>query len=107
MTTADSADEAHALILSLFTSLEAEYGLLCFLYSILVTHGLDNIRKGMLGETETLIDSTFGSASQCLLNLLITGQPTPYLFDGKRDLSGFSEFPFRLKSVQDFMKHDL
>ncbi|VDQ02650.1 unnamed protein product [Trichobilharzia regenti] len=31
-----------------------------------------------------------GHASQCLINLLITGESTPYLFDGERDLGGFT-----------------
>ncbi|EUB64259.1 hypothetical protein EGR_00803 [Echinococcus granulosus] len=79
----------HALIISLIPAFESEFGILCFLYSILVTHGLENVKNGMTGETETLIDSNFGNASQCLLNLLLTGQSSPYLFDGKRDLSGF------------------
>uniref|UniRef100_A0A5K3EKZ2 Ubiquitin carboxyl-terminal hydrolase MINDY n=2 Tax=Mesocestoides corti TaxID=53468 RepID=A0A5K3EKZ2_MESCO len=90
VTSVETLDELHALLLSLIPMFEADFGILCFLYSILVTHGLEKVKSGMLGETETLVDSTFGSASQCLLNLLLTGRTTPYLFDGKRDLSGFS-----------------
>ncbi|CDS42407.1 protein FAM188A [Echinococcus multilocularis] len=89
LTSVDTMEDLHALIISLIPAFESEFGILCFLYSILVTHGLENVKNGMTGETETLIDSNFGNASQCLLNLLLTGQSSPYLFDGKRDLSGF------------------
>ncbi|VDM16503.1 unnamed protein product [Hydatigera taeniaeformis] len=89
LTAVDTEEDLHASILSLIPAFESEFGILCFLYSILVTHGLENVKNGMIGETETLIDSNFGNASQCLLNLLLTGQSSPYLFDGKRDLSGF------------------
>lgn len=92
LTSVDTMEDLHALIISLIPVFESEFGILCFLYSILVTHGLENVKNGMIGETETLIDSNFGNASQCLLNLLLTGQSSPYLFDGKRDLSGFCEF---------------
>ncbi|VDL97486.1 unnamed protein product [Schistocephalus solidus] len=86
----DSTDELQAIIMSLIPQIMSSYGLLCFLYSILLTHGLEDVKKGMVGETDTLIDPTFGSASQCLLNLLITGRSSPHLFDGERTLSGFT-----------------
>ncbi|VDK88306.1 unnamed protein product [Dibothriocephalus latus] len=88
----DSTDELQAIIMSLIPQIMSNYGLLCFLYSILLTHGLEDVKNGMVGEADTLIDPTFGSASQCLLNLLITGRSSPHLFDGERILSGFGKF---------------
>ncbi|KAF5395720.1 hypothetical protein PHET_11720 [Paragonimus heterotremus] len=88
---ADSAEELHGIIMSLATELQSPYAVLCFLYSILFTHGLSALRKSMADETEPLIDPVHGHASQCLINLLITGQVTPYLFDRERTVSGIRE----------------
>ncbi|KAF8563268.1 hypothetical protein P879_08821 [Paragonimus westermani] len=85
---ADSAEELHGIIMSLATELQSPYAVLCFLYSILFTYGLSALRKSMADETEPLIDPVHGHASQCLINLLITGQVTPYLFDRERTVSG-------------------
>ncbi|TGZ75107.1 hypothetical protein CRM22_000565 [Opisthorchis felineus] len=87
---ASSVDELHGLIMSLAPELQSPFGVLCFLYSILFTHGLSALRKGMADETDTLIDPVHGHASQCLINLLICGQTTPYLFDGERTVSGIT-----------------
>ncbi|KAL5964773.1 Ubiquitin carboxyl-terminal hydrolase MINDY-3, partial [Taenia solium] len=53
LTSVDTMEDLHALIISLIPAFESEFGILCFLYSILVTHGLENVKNGMIGETET------------------------------------------------------
>ncbi|CAL8090758.1 unnamed protein product [Calicophoron daubneyi] len=85
-----SQDELHGVIMSLTPQLQSSYGVLCFLYSVLFTHGMLALRKGMGDESETLIDPTHGHASQSLINLLLTGQMTPNLFDGVRSISDYS-----------------
>ncbi|KAA3671650.1 ubiquitin carboxyl-terminal hydrolase MINDY-3/4 [Paragonimus westermani] len=103
---ADSAEELHGIIMSLATELQSPYAVLCFLYSILFTYGLSALRKSMADETEPLIDPVHGHASQCLINLLITGQVTPYLFDRERTVSGIPSlivFPL-LHSLADTLK---
>ncbi|VDP90311.1 unnamed protein product [Echinostoma caproni] len=87
---ASSADELHGVIMSLVPELQSKYGVLCFLYSILFNYGIESLRHGMADDADTLIDPVYGHASQCLINLLISGQATPYLFDGERNVSGIS-----------------
>ncbi|KAH8877216.1 Ubiquitin carboxyl-terminal hydrolase MINDY-3 [Schistosoma japonicum] len=87
---AETVDELRAVAFSLQPQIKSKYGVLCFLYSVLFTHGLQSLIKEMNGEMDALIDPVHGHASQCLINLLITGESTPYLFDGERDLGGFT-----------------
>nr|CAH8848353.1 unnamed protein product [Trichobilharzia regenti] len=87
---AETVEELRAVALSLLPQITSKYGVLCFLYSVLFTHGLQSLKNEMNGEMEALIDPVHGHASQCLINLLITGESTPYLFDGERDLGGFT-----------------
>ncbi|TPP56413.1 Ubiquitin carboxyl-terminal hydrolase MINDY-3 [Fasciola gigantica] len=86
----DSIDELHGVIMSLVPDLQSKYGVLCFLYSVLINYGLESLRHGMADDADTLIDPVHGHASQCLINLLISGQATPYLFDGERNVSGIT-----------------
>lgn len=85
-----STDELHAVVLSLTDTLQSPYGVLCFLYSVLFTRGVSGLRSEVGDETEPLIDPVHGHASQCLINLLISGQLTSYLFDGERNVSGIT-----------------
>lgn len=91
---ARTIDELHAVALSLSLQLDSKYGVLCFLYSVLFTHGIHTLKFEMGDEIDPLIDPVYGHASQCLINLLITGQSTPYLFDGERDIGGYSMLYF-------------
>ncbi|KER21259.1 hypothetical protein T265_15143 [Opisthorchis viverrini] len=100
---ASSLDELHGLIMSLAPELQSPFAVLCFLYSILFTHGLSALRKGMADETDTLIDPVHGHASQCLINLLICGQTTPYLFDGERTISGITLTGIRRQPPTGFL----
>ncbi|CAH8562512.1 unnamed protein product [Schistosoma rodhaini] len=87
---AETVEELRAVAFSLLPQIKSKYGVLCFLYSVLFTHGLQSLINEMNGEMDALIDPIHGHASQCLINLLITGESTPYLFDGERDLGGFT-----------------
>ncbi|CAH8514762.1 unnamed protein product [Heterobilharzia americana] len=86
----ETVEELRAIAFSLLPQITSKYGVLCFLYSVLFTHGLQSLKNEMNGEMDALIDPVHGHASQCLINLLITGESTPYLFDGERDLGGFT-----------------
>lgn len=87
---ATSPDELRAVAMSLLPQLSYTYGVLCFLYSVLFTHGLQSLKSEMGDESDVLIDPIHGHSSQCLINLFITGHNTPYLFDGERVVEGFA-----------------
>lgn len=70
-------------------------GLLLFLYSVLLTKGLERIKSDMSDPDEPLIDGTHGHGSQSLINLMITGSSTSHVWDGDQDLGGL-----KLRGVQ-------
>ena len=41
-----------------------------------------------MGDPESLIDQTEGHGSQALINLLITGRASSYVWDGSKDVGG-------------------
>lgn len=74
-----------------FHKLESRYGVLLFLYAVLLTKGLQNILNELCGATEeSLIHSAFGHASQALINLMLTGRCVPYVFDNDKNISGLT-----------------
>ena len=60
-----------------------------FLYSIVLTRGVENIVSdiGIMGDP-SLVDNTFGHGNQSLLNLILTGAATPNVFDYSRSIDG-------------------
>lgn len=70
-------------------SWRGRYGVLCFVYSVVLTRGVENIISdiGLMGEP-SLIDNTFGHGNQSLLNLIVTGVATPNVFDFTRNVDG-------------------
>ncbi|XP_015773086.1 PREDICTED: protein FAM188A-like [Acropora digitifera] len=68
--------------------LEGRFGVLLFLYSILLTKGIESIKSEMEDVGEPLIDTNFGLGSQTLINLMLTGHSVSNVWDSNRDLSG-------------------
>lgn len=65
------------------------YGVLLFLYAVLLTKGLQNILDELCGATEEpLIHNSFGHASQPLINLMLTGRAVPYVWDNDKNIGG-------------------
>jgi hypothetical protein len=65
-----------------------EYGVLCFLYSLLLTKRLDLLKVELEESGESLIDSLHGHGSQSLTNLMLCGIATSNVFDGDKCLEG-------------------
>jgi hypothetical protein len=55
---------------------------------------LEVIENEICGTEEPLIDYSHGYGSQVLINLLITGNAVPHLFNEKRDVGGMSKLLF-------------
>lgn len=89
-------------------SWQGQYGILCFLYSLLLSRGLEMVEKDQGFENEPLIALPFGHAkydclsyshvwvtcplfSQALLNLVLCGLAVPNPWDGKKDMDGIGE----------------
>ncbi|XP_045466489.1 ubiquitin carboxyl-terminal hydrolase MINDY-3 homolog isoform X2 [Harmonia axyridis] len=76
-------------------SIKSQYGVLLFLYSVIHTKGLEQVK--IESETsEPLIDETYGYGSQSLINLMITGRATTYVWDHEQDVGGL-----RLKGIAE------
>ncbi|ERE79800.1 EF-hand-like domain containing protein [Cricetulus griseus] len=71
-----------------------KFGVLLFLYSVLLTKGIENIKNSIEDANEPLIDPVYGHGSQSLINLLLTGHAVSNVWDGDRECSGM---PLTLK----------
>uniref|UniRef100_A0A3B3UPJ1 Ubiquitin carboxyl-terminal hydrolase MINDY n=1 Tax=Poecilia latipinna TaxID=48699 RepID=A0A3B3UPJ1_9TELE len=83
-----SVSDLREEVLSLYQSWRGCCGVLLFLYSVILTKGIENIRNEIQDPTEPLIDPIHGHGSQSLVNLLITGHAVSNVWDGDRECSG-------------------
>ncbi|KAJ8984143.1 hypothetical protein NQ317_017793 [Molorchus minor] len=67
--------------------LKAQFGVLLFLYSVIASKGLEQV-KSESDSQDSLIDETYGYGSQSLINLMITGRATTYVWDHEQDVGG-------------------
>eukprot|EP01147_Barroeca_monosierra_P004811 gene4811-107_t len=81
-------ESANAFLLSLFNTYQGPFGVLLFLYSLVLTRGPTQIEKDQGIVSESLVSSPFGHANQALVNLLLVGEAAPNVWDGNRDASG-------------------
>ncbi|WAQ94853.1 MINY3-like protein, partial [Mya arenaria] len=63
-------------------------GVLLYLYSIVLTKGIEQIRNEVEDPGEPLIHGLFGHGTQSLINLLITGKAVTNVWDNDKDISG-------------------
>ncbi|XP_054638034.1 ubiquitin carboxyl-terminal hydrolase MINDY-3 [Dunckerocampus dactyliophorus] len=75
-------------VLSLYQTWKGCCGVLLFLYSVILTKGIDNIKNEIQDTMEPLIDPVHGHGSQSLVNLLVTGHAVSNVWDGERECSG-------------------
>nr|CAB3263841.1 protein FAM188A [Phallusia mammillata] len=80
--------ELHSFLLNDLSSFMSPFGVLKFLYSVILSKGVDNVINEMDNPDVPLIDSIHGHGSQNLINLLICGQAVSNVFDGNRDVAG-------------------
>lgn len=73
--------------------IKSQYGVLLFLYSVIATRGLERV-KSEIDTLDPLIDEIYGYGSQSLINLMITGRATTYVWDNEQDVGGL-----RLKGI--------
>ncbi|XP_031432961.1 ubiquitin carboxyl-terminal hydrolase MINDY-3 [Clupea harengus] len=94
--TLKSVCELREAVLSLYDSWKNRFGVLLFLYSVILTKGIENIRNEIEDTTEPLIDPVFGHGSQSLINLLVSGRAVSNVWDGDRECSGM-----KLKGINE------
>uniref|UniRef100_A0A7N6C1Y0 Ubiquitin carboxyl-terminal hydrolase MINDY n=1 Tax=Anabas testudineus TaxID=64144 RepID=A0A7N6C1Y0_ANATE len=88
MLTYSSRPQLKIVVLSLYHTWRGCCGVLLFLYSVILTKGIENIRNEIQDTMEPLIDPVHGHGSQSLVNLLVTGHAVSNVWDGDRECSG-------------------
>ncbi|ELK35933.1 Protein FAM188A [Myotis davidii] len=83
-----SLSELKDAVLDQYSMWGSKFGVLLFLYSVLLTKGIENIKNEIEDSTEPLIDPVYGHGSQSLINLLLTGHAVSNVWDGDRECSG-------------------
>ncbi|XP_030747048.1 ubiquitin carboxyl-terminal hydrolase MINDY-3 homolog [Sitophilus oryzae] len=76
-------------------SLTDRFGVLLFLYSVILSRGLQRVKSECGDSQEPWIDETYGYGSQSLINLMITGRATTYVWDHFQDVAGL-----KLKGIE-------
>ncbi|XP_015989860.2 ubiquitin carboxyl-terminal hydrolase MINDY-3 isoform X3 [Rousettus aegyptiacus] len=85
-----SLSELKDAVLDQYSVWGSKFGVLLFLYSVLLTKGIENIKNEIEDSTEPLIDPVYGHGSQSLINLLLTGHAVSNVWDGDRECSGMN-----------------
>ncbi|CAN6445416.1 unnamed protein product [Victoria cruziana] len=67
---------------------QSRLGALLFLFSALLSRGLERVQADRDDPSLPLVTAPFGHASQEIVNLLLCGQAVPNVFDGRMDLGG-------------------
>uniref|UniRef100_A0A452E981 Ubiquitin carboxyl-terminal hydrolase MINDY n=1 Tax=Capra hircus TaxID=9925 RepID=A0A452E981_CAPHI len=83
-----SLAELRDAVLDQYSMWGNKFGVLLFLYSVLLTKGIENIKNEIEDSSEPLIDPVYGHGSQSLINLLLTGHAVSNVWDGDRECSG-------------------
>ncbi|XP_040290491.1 ubiquitin carboxyl-terminal hydrolase MINDY-3 isoform X1 [Bufo bufo] len=86
--TFQSFADLKASILDEYPMWRNRFGVLLFLYSVILTKGIENVKNEIEDAEEPLIDPVYGHGSQSLINLLLTGHAVSNVWDGDRECSG-------------------
>ncbi|XP_044741181.1 ubiquitin carboxyl-terminal hydrolase MINDY-3 [Chrysoperla carnea] len=70
--------------------LQGEYGILLFLYSVLMTKGVNDLKSEIGDLSEPLIHEVYGYGSQSLVNLMLTGRAVQHVWDNDQDVGGLT-----------------
>ncbi|KAK3765924.1 hypothetical protein RRG08_002170 [Elysia crispata] len=90
-----NCDELHKTLERSLPQFQSHFGVLLYLYSILLTKGINQIKNEVEDPSEPLIDGIYGHGSQSLINLLMTSHATTNVWDNDKDISGL-----KLKGIQ-------
>ncbi|GAB1601101.1 ubiquitin carboxyl-terminal hydrolase MINDY-3-like [Argonauta hians] len=83
-----NAEELKNCVKENLSSFTREYGVLLYLYSVVLSKGIEQIKNEVEDPCESLIDGTHGHGSQSLINLLLTGRAVSNVWDNDKEISG-------------------
>jgi hypothetical protein len=82
---------------------QSSFGVLLYLYSLLLTKGIQQIKNEIEDPSEPLIDGIYGHGSQSLINLLLTSQATSNVWDNDKEISGLNLRGIQKQSTIGFL----
>lgn len=91
----ETIEEVEKFFSDQYAVLSSRYGVLLFLYSVLMTKGIEKLLSEISDTSEPLIHSAFGYGSQSLINLFLTGRAVAHVFDNDQDIGGM-----KLKGIE-------
>ncbi|XP_055328837.1 ubiquitin carboxyl-terminal hydrolase MINDY-3-like isoform X2 [Paramacrobiotus metropolitanus] len=73
----------------------SSYGVLRFLYSVIISKSIEAVKLDLEDPSEPLIDGAHGHGNQSLINLLLTGSAVANVWDNEKEFG-----PLRLKGIR-------
>uniref|UniRef100_A0A8C4WU57 Ubiquitin carboxyl-terminal hydrolase MINDY n=1 Tax=Eptatretus burgeri TaxID=7764 RepID=A0A8C4WU57_EPTBU len=101
--TVGNGSDLRATLLEHFPIFTGSCGVLLFLYSLLLTKGIENIKNETEDPNVPLIDPEYGHGSQSLINLLLTGLAVSNVWDGEKECSGIKLYGIRQQATVGFL----
>lgn len=83
----ENISQVESVLREKIEALKGYYGILQFLYSVILTKGVAKLINEM-SEANELIDPVHGHGSQSLINLMLTGRGVGYVWDNDQDVGG-------------------
>lgn len=71
-----------------FGVLTDKYGVLLFLYSVILSKGVENVKSELSDLSDPLIHAVYGYGSQGLINLMLTGRAVGHVWDDVQHVGG-------------------
>lgn len=91
----EGAQEMRQQMKELMPDYQQDFGVLLYLYSLLLTKGLEQIKNEVEDPSEPMIDGIYGHGSQSLINLFLTSRAISNVWDNDKDVSGL-----KLRGIQ-------
>ncbi|KAK7110059.1 ubiquitin carboxyl-terminal hydrolase MINDY-3-like [Littorina saxatilis] len=91
----ERAGEMRQHLKELMPEYQQDFGVLLYLYSLLLTKGLEQIKNDMEDPSEPMIDGIHGHGSQSLINLFLTSRAISNVWDNDKEVSGL-----KLRGIQ-------
>ncbi|KAM8966726.1 ubiquitin carboxyl-terminal hydrolase MINDY-3 [Pelodytes ibericus] len=101
--TFQSVGELKEAIWEEYSTWRNKFGVLLFLYSVILTKGIENVKNEIEDAEEPLIDPVYGHGSQSLINLLLTGHAVSNVWDGDRECSGMKLLGIHSQATVGFL----
>ncbi|PVD30192.1 hypothetical protein C0Q70_09454 [Pomacea canaliculata] len=99
----EGAEEMRQQLEILLAEYQQEFGVLLYLYSLLLTKGIEQVKNEVEDPTEALIDGIYGHGRYFLINLFLTSRAVTNVWDNDKDVSGLKLRGVKKQSTIGFL----